>query len=270
MIRIVNRRLPPRVRDGLENYQAHVASLATLADRIGHGKRLFKAKNKAADPVFREVRRLLRAMCCGPNRCMYCEDSSADQIDHFRPKDYYPGWVFVWANYYWSCGRCNRKKSNRFAVMTCSNPLKIVEVTRARGAVPAVPPRGLPAFLDPRREDPLQLMQLDLIDTFEFVPLAPAGTADRERADRTIRVLGLNDRDDLVKAREDAFRSYRSRLREYVVDRDRGAGVRELKKLLAALRRMPHATVWREMQRQCATVPSITRLFQDAPEALSW
>ena len=26
-------------------------------------------------------------MSRGPNRCMYCEDSCADEIEHFRPKD---------------------------------------------------------------------------------------------------------------------------------------------------------------------------------------
>lgn len=37
-------------------------------------------------------------------------------------------------------------------------------------------PSGCPALIDPTREDPLQFFQLDLLGTFEFVPISPAGS----------------------------------------------------------------------------------------------
>jgi hypothetical protein len=200
---------------------------------------------------------------------MYCEDSSANQIDHFQPKDYYPAQVFRWANYLWSCGRCNLRKSNRFFLVR-GRPPRIERVRRARGAPAEPPPPGRPAFWNPRLHEASKHMMLDLRDTFEFVPLAPAGTIEHERTRRTIEVLGLNDRDDLVKAREDVFRSYRARLREYIVERDQGATQARLRELKAALRRMPHPTVWFEMVRQRALISELTQLFTAAPEAVNW
>src|SRR5437870_3297663 len=114
MIRIRNARLPAATRAGLAAYQAEVNARTSFAEQVAEGKRLFKARNRKTNPAFRVVRGLLRRMCRGPNRCMYCEDSSMDQIDHFRPKDYYPSVVFEWTNYLGSCGRCNRRKSNCF------------------------------------------------------------------------------------------------------------------------------------------------------------
>jgi hypothetical protein len=33
---------------------------------------------------------------------------------------------------------------------------------------------------------------------------------------------------------------------------------------------MGHPTVWREMQRQAQLIPELRRLFEQAPEALTW
>jgi uncharacterized protein (TIGR02646 family) len=199
---------------------------------------------------------------------MYCEDSSADQIDHFHPKDFYSEAVFVWKNYLWSCGRCNRRKNNSFLVIRRSS--QIVEVRRARGDPVVPPPAGRPAFINPRRENPLQHMQLDLRDTFEFVPVASRGTLEHERVRHTIRVLGLNDRDDVVRARRNAFGNYCARLEQYIRQRDDGASAHQLGRLRNALLRLDHPTVWEEMKRQQLAIASIRVLFTAAPEALDW
>jgi 5-methylcytosine-specific restriction endonuclease McrA len=117
VLRIRNLSLSPAARTGHATLQARINGSASFDVRVRQGKRLFKARNRQNNRVFREVRLALRRMSRGPNRCMYCEDSSADQIDHFRPKDFYPEAVFVWENYLWSCGRCNRRKNNSFLVI---------------------------------------------------------------------------------------------------------------------------------------------------------
>ena len=48
---------------------------------------------------------------------MYCEDSVADEVEHFRPKDLYPDVVFAWRNYLYACGQCNGGKNNRFSIV---------------------------------------------------------------------------------------------------------------------------------------------------------
>ena len=175
---------------------------------------------------------------------MYCEDSVADEVEHFRPKDLYPEVVFAWMNYLYACGPCNGRKNNKFVVMDGTG--KLVDVTRPHKAPVVRPTSGDAALIDPRRENPLDFLMLDLRDTFEFTPIADAGTQDYERASYTIEVLGLNDRDYLVRARRTAFRNYRALLSAYGPERNpqrRCAGMR-------AIRDNNHPTVWWEMKRQ--------------------
>jgi uncharacterized protein (TIGR02646 family) len=271
MIRIRNRSLPEAARDGLGRYQAHVDEAADYPGRVERAKAHFQAKNKASDAVFRVVREHLDRMCQGPRRCMYCEDAPADEVEHFRPKDLYPEQVFAWANYLYACGPCNGPKNNRFAVVDArSTPPAVRDVGRKRSD-PIVPPwRGRPALIDPRREDPLDFLQLDLLGTFEFVPIAPAGTLARIRAEYTLQVLRLNDRDYLVEARENAYWGFLHTVGDYIRVRGDGASRRELGRYAHAVRRATHQTVWAEMKRQYSRVPSLTRLFGEAPEALAW
>ncbi len=269
MLKIRNRSLAAATELGLAGFQATINVIGAFDFRVQEGKRLFKARNRKSNPVFREIRQVLRRMSRGPNRCMYCEDSSADQIDHFRPKDFYPEVVFRWENYLRSCGRCNRRKNNGFYVIR-RRTREIVKVWRSRDDPVVPPPVGNPVFLNPRRENPLELIQLDLRDTFEFVATAAKGTQDYERVRPTIKILGLNDRDDVVKARRNAFGNYSARLEQYITRRDGGATANKLGRLRNALLRLDHPTVWEEMKRQRNLILSIRPLFTAAPEALSW
>src|SRR5262249_32568442 len=158
----------------------------------------------------------------------YCEDSVGDEVEHVRPKDLYPEAVFVWENYLYVCGPCNGGKLNRFLVLLPPDN-RVQDVTRRRGAAVVAPPAdSQPGFIDPRREDGLVFMQLDLSGTFRFVPVASAGTVEAVRAEKTIEILKLNTRDYLVQARREAFGSYRARLREYTEEKSKGAPGHEL------------------------------------------
>ena len=72
----------------------------------------------SSNPTFRKVRESLTRMCSGAQRCVYCEDSVGDEVEHIEPKDLYPCLVFLWTNYVYACGRCNGGKSNKFAVVS--------------------------------------------------------------------------------------------------------------------------------------------------------
>ena len=123
-------------------------------------------------------------MCSGAQRCVYCEDSVGDEVEHIQPKDLYPSLVFVWTNYVYACGRCNGGKSNKFAVISGNH---LVNVTRPRGSPVVPPPTGAPAFLNPRIEDPLDFLDLDLEGTFLVLARDGLPDVDRERTEFTHR-----------------------------------------------------------------------------------
>jgi uncharacterized protein (TIGR02646 family) len=209
-------------------------------------------------------------MSRGARRCMYCEDSVADEVEHFRPKDFYPEMVFAWNNYLYACGPCNGGKNNRFPIISALTG-KIVHLSRAAGAPVVAPEAGNPALLDLRLEDPLDHLQLDLLGTFLFQPRDPnPGSLTYSRAEQVIEVLALNSRDYLRRAREEAFDSYLARLDRYVTRREDGIAQEKLDLLRKALQRMGHPTVWEEMKRQWQNIPELQILFGYAPEALTW
>jgi uncharacterized protein (TIGR02646 family) len=229
----------------------------------------FGRNNTSTNPTFIQVRKSLTRMCSGARRCIYCEDSCADEVEHIKPKDLYPDAVFVWENYLYACGPCNGPKNNKFAVFSSATGV-IVDVTRRRSAPIVEPEAGSPVLIDPRREDPLQFMELDLLGTFLFLPNNPPGSRDYERARYTIDVLRLNDRDVLLKARKEAYDSYEARLARYIALRKQGHSIAQLKNRVRALKRMQHPTVWKEMKRQQELIPNLRDLFAEAPEALQW
>jgi len=268
MIRLPDTPLAPAALARLRRYQADIDALADYADRVDAAKARFGARNTTSNATFREVRRSLGRMCSGARRCMYCEDSVADEVEHVRPKDLYPEAVFVWENYLYACGPCNGGKRSQFLVLV--PPANVIDVTRPpRG--PVIPPAaGTPVFIDPRAEDGLMFMQLDLAGTFRFIPLADPGTTDFVRAEHTIRILKLNDRDYLIEARREAFGSYAARLDQYATALQSGASSQRLSRLRKSLLRMGHPTVWAEMKRQHRRLRQLRGLFERVPDALTW
>jgi uncharacterized protein (TIGR02646 family) len=269
MIRVPAAYLPVETLEGLKNYQDTVDGQLTYALRVAVAKSEFQRRNIKRNKIFRSVHHGLDSMCRGARRCMYCEDSVADEIEHYRPKDLYPELVFAWGNYLYSCGPCNGPKRNFFAIF--ANPAgEIVELNRQFGQPITEPPVGHPLLIDPRTEDPLTLLRLDIIDTFLFQELHAEGTQEHMRAKYTVRVLHLNDREFLRVSRENAFIGFRSMLRDYVFGRDVGKEQAYLDRIKSAILHNHHPTVWAEMKRQKENLPELKVLFEVAPEALVW
>jgi uncharacterized protein (TIGR02646 family) len=207
-------------------------------------------KRQAFDVVTRE----LIKMCSGPQRCCYCDDAPADEIEHIAPKSRYPECTFVWDNYLYACGSCNRPKDNLFSVFT-PNTDDYSEVTPNTKAYE-------PVLINPRIEDPLDFLKLDLVNNFIFVPLGEKSSRKYKRAEYTIQVLGLNDREYLPDARAGAFQEYLALLEKYAQS--------PAPHLYHAILRKNHVTVWREMQRQHLDHDDLKPLFEKVPEALNW
>ncbi len=269
MIRLPDISLPDQTRENLRSYQNEVDSIPDYSERVENAKRLFKNRNRSANSTFRAVRSTLDQMCQGSRRCAYCEDSYADEIEHIRPKDLYPEQVFVWKNYLYSCGPCNGPKNNHFKIFKQETG-QLLDVSRRRGDPIVPPPKGNHVLIDPRKENPLDYMALDLLETFFFVAIAESDTSEYIRAEYTISILRLNDRDAMVRARRSAFDSYRARLYEYRKKKIGNADSATLGYLVKSIKTMHHQTVWADMKRQHALHDELNKLFQDIPEALEW
>ena len=278
MLRIADRDLPEATVKVLRQLQAGIDGLADYPAQVEAAGRAWNGKtsSKAKRAAFTTIRATLAGMCVGPVRCAYCEDSLADEVEHIRPKALFPELVFVWANYLFACGPCNGPKSSRHGTMIGD---RVEEFVRRRDDPILAPTPGPSALLDPRVEDPMRFLELDLggvtragqvIDgTFEFLAADGLGPADSARADFSIRVLGLN-REVMRVARGNAFGGFRARLREYVEDKEAGAGAAELARLQDDLLGTPHLTVFAEMRRQRGHLPGIDNLLRRAPEAATW
>lgn len=278
MLQIVERQLAPSAHTTLESLQALIDAEPNYASMVEAAKRAWdtKTSTRAKADAFLAVRKTLAEMCIGPIRCAYCEDSLADEVEHIRPKNFFPAHVFRWENYLFACGPCNGPKGSRYGVISNG---AVVEVFRAPKGPVIPPPAGASALIDPRTEDPLEFLELDLGGTtpdgtelpatFEFLPKDTATLLAQARATFSINVLGLN-REVMRVARENAFGGFRARSREYVVEKESGASDGRIDELRDDLLSTPHLTVFAEMRRQQAYLPAIQALFLAAPEAANW
>lgn len=260
--------------DQLKNYQDEIDRLQTFEEKAEKAKNMFE--NRTSNKTFDEVKEKLTAMCAGARRCVYCEDSVADEVEHIHPKNLYPEMCFCWENYVYACGPCNGPKNNQFAVFRADNgAFQIVNPPRGQKAV--APPAGNDVLINPRIEDPLAFCMLDLRSTFHFVVIANAGTNEHTKASYTYHdVLRLNEREYLRVARKNAFGNYKARLYEYTDKKNKGAVQSDLNNMIEGIKSEAHPTVWKEMQRYHINgwLPTIDaeldNLFLQSPEALGW
>lgn len=264
MMQIRSVDLPEHTSRALTALQAEIDSLPSYIERIQHAEQRFKAENRPDNDTFAVVRRTLGSMCAGPRRCMYCEDSAASEIEHFRPKTFYPDLVFEWLNYLYTCGPCNNNKRSQFRILV--DPPEYVDLVRRRADDLVEPLNGLAVLIDPRRDHPLEFMSLDLVDTFWFMPRHAEGTVEHARADYTIKCLKLNERPFLPESRAGAYAAYVALLGKYV-DARNTEGAEPVKK---AISRCGHRAVWEEMKAQSLLLPDLAELFAAAPEAAGW
>ncbi|MBV6320912.1 hypothetical protein [Duganella violaceipulchra] len=250
------------------SYSAQVSKAKSLWDT---GRRTNQRKE-----AFGKIREKLSSMCIGSVRCAYCEDSAADEVEHIYPKSILPDRAFLWSNYLFACGPCNGPKNSRFGVLQGK---KVVEFIRKPKGPVIPPPPGICALIDPRIEDPTDLLELDLggtaLDgtkiepTFMFIPREGISDQENARADFSIDVLSLN-REIVRKARENAFTGFRARIREYVGEKSGTASQDQLERLQLEILGSPHLTVFDEMRRQRRFLPEIDQFFDRAPEMLNW
>ena len=261
MIRLPDCNLPATTQAYLDNKQGEVATAESYAKQVQTAQQKWNSKSHS---YFSTIRHILDKMTLAGRRCHYCEDSAADEVEHVRPKSLYPEHAFLWPNYLFACGPCNGGyKKAKFAVFDSLGQFR--DITRGKNDPVASPPSGDPAFIDPRSENPMDFLELDLLGSFHFQPLADEGTHNALKADFTITTLGLN-RDYLLAARKIAYGNYQNRMKVYVAEKKAGASEQTLRDIREQLWTEPHTTVWQEMVRNRAYLPHLAALFEEAPE----
>ncbi|MEM9456138.1 MAG: hypothetical protein AAGF11_18290 [Myxococcota bacterium] len=196
--------------DHLAKHQASIDALPSYTHRVKAATSRWNAASLGT------ARDKLKSARPGRDRCVFCEDSEGRDVEHSRPRSLFPEATWRWQNLVCACGSCNGSKGSRHAILT--KPGKYQEVTRRRKD-PVVPPQfGPSAWIDPRREDPMALLELDITgESFYFLPRDGLTPRDLARIEWTVeQCLELNKRESLVQARRHAFTNYRARLFEYV------------------------------------------------------
>lgn len=242
--------------------QQEINNEASYADKVVKADNLWKSKSKKH---FDDIRTILDKMCVGSRRCNYCEDSVADEVEHIKPKSLYPNDCFKSENYLYACGPCNGPKNNKYAIFDQQN--NVIDVSRKKGSAVIPPKNGNSVFINPKTENPLNFIILDL-NTFLFIPLPGKGAIEIARAKYTIETLGLNSRDYLVNARKHAFHSYKDSLENYINKKLNGATNDQLLIRRNEINGRHHPTVWSEMKRQNSFYPELKQLFDAAPELI--
>lgn len=282
MIQLVPPLLSDKAEKQLATYQALVLNAGDYTAQVATAKRRFESYNTLTNSTFQEVRARLADMCVGARRCNYCEDSVANEVEHIAPKSLYPERAFQWSNYCYACTTCNSPKSNQYAIFRDDLDGEYYEIPPHPYDKPkpglstpphqlVKPPAGKDVLINPRHENPLDFLLLDITDSFRFVPFDDdPQSISYQRAVYTIRILSLNSRGDLVKARRTTYTNFRARIREYIHNRDVGFPADYLNRLRYNLRDENHQTVWQEMIRQHENIPELRRLFEEARETLNW
>ncbi len=227
MRRIVRRKLDKKTQTYLDMKTAEIlgkpeGARATLAKQLWRS-----AKGTAA---FGVIKRKLRRMATGRERCMYCEDSSGASIDHFWPLARYPLRAFRWKNYLYACAWCNsHEKRDQFPISWVSRK---------------------PLLIDPTIDDPMDHLVLDRhTGRFEARDGSSKGRP-------TIHVFGLNRRPDLPEGRRDAFKTLELLLGYYAELAARG-NVVEASVIKAHVQKRPFSSVFAHLL-ETASSPAST------------
>ncbi len=275
MVQLIRPALTIRHDAKLKEYQKAVDVLTTFSAKVRFAKDDFSAKNVVGNAVFDHVKSKLKEMCSGAERCHYCEDSVVDQVEHFYPKDAYPECCYDWENYFYVCGPCNRKKSNKCAIINEKGQL--IDVTPPKANMyPNIarnpPVAGLYAYVNTQNENPLDFFMLDIFNgTFELVENPYKTGIDLLRATYTLDRLGIGKNRSLCRARQKAYQDFLNALDAYWHESQKNKpDESKLSRIISSVKEANHQTVWQEMKRQKDLIQELSAIFGKLPAALLW
>jgi len=272
VIHLPRRQITVASRQQLASWQGELDLIDDFRKRVKKAKSKYKYhRSVPGDTTFADVKSTLAEMCHKPRRCMYCEDSLAYQIEHFRPHSIFPEETFVWENLLYSCGSCNQAKLAKFKIIThVSHRIVNVAPRDPRKGRSSRPPTGTALLINPSVDDPLTYIELVMAPTvFTYLPVGRRGSRTFIRGAETIKTLNLNE-DFLRDAREGAYDTFKTYLKDYVRERLDGGSQSDLDGIRRRLLQKQYIGVWRQMQRHYRTYPDLVALFAQEPAALTW
>lgn len=250
----------------LSSWETEIQAITPYSRRIKVAKDKWRSRRQSK--TLQHVCLKLEEMCTGNRRCCYCEDSVADEVEHIKPKSIYPELTFSWDNYLYACGPCNGRKNNKYALF-------IGGVFTPLQPSHSPPSPGDNVFINPRQDNPMDFLDLDLgtqieDGTLEYLPKysLPQGSIDYQRAEYTIRTLGLN-RDVLVAGRKNAALDFKARLYQYEQKKN-SFTTQELRQFQANFQVHPYPSVWQHIKVQHQYLLEINSFFQRFPEIQNW
>jgi uncharacterized protein (TIGR02646 family) len=176
----------------LADLQALIDAETFFAAKAEKAKSLWNSKPKNE---FTEVKAKLLELCVSVEICNYCEQNEANDIEHIDPKSFFPEKAFKWENYLLACKQCNSAyKLDQCFVIDANGDLHIT----TRGQEPLF---KINALINARTENPSDFMILNMQD-FTFDILEDLPQSDQHKAEKTIQILALNERDALKHGRK--------------------------------------------------------------------
>jgi uncharacterized protein (TIGR02646 family) len=289
MIQLASKKLVATVQNELNRLQKKIDGEAVFVNKVKQAQALWGSKGgKKGKDAFVEVIKELKSLCVFTEVCNYCEQNEGGDIEHIFPKSFFPQHTFQWENYILACKQCNSGyKLDKCYVIDAHNNL----VQVARGTQPV---STIGAFINPRLEDPNHFLMLNML-TYTFEILPGLNKKDNYKANTTLQILALNDRDILKAARKSAAKYYFERM-ERLVKMLNCTSKKNLEKLLnpydkyfdwtlalvdiktaikeshkKEIASYQHPSVWYAIKTiQSKIEPKWKAIFKEIPEALHW
>ena len=202
MIRLTTKTLKKTEQDILDDLQVKIDTETTFITKAAKAQSLWDSKGgQKGKDAFKIIGDALYDMCVFTGLCNYCEQSEANDIEHIHPKSFFPAFTFKWENYILACKQCNsgHKLDKGYVLDAADNLVFLVRGNQ--------PPHSRIAFINIRNENPQDFMLLNPF-SHKFEIYQGLTKADKNKAEATLKVLELNDRDPLLAARKSAAKHY--------------------------------------------------------------
>jgi len=288
MFQLSNINLSENQKNLLDGLQNQLNLEQNFKEKSIKAKSLWNSKGgENGKKIFIQIKEVLLNMCVGVEVCNYCEANEANDIEHIYPKSFFPEFTFVWENYILACKQCNSGyKLDKCFVL--NNEGTIYKTFRGEE-----PKYKTVAIINIRTEDPNKFLWLNF-QTWKFEIIEELTLKDYNKADKTLEILALNQRDYLVKAREICAIEYFNTLDKLkrIIEADSKEEIEtiltpydyfdktqtieiiknEIKiSVFKYIKKMPHPSVWFYIKLIESKINTKWKnIFDIIPEALNW
>jgi len=296
MLKITSSTISPSTQTHLNHQQADINGKASYEEQVKRAATLWNGKEGSIlkKAAFVDIKAKLTENAVGKHYCGYCEHNLHSDIEHIYPKGLYPNKAFVWENYMWACKKCNSGlKLDKFKIFNPLGSSNTLDIRPSRNRTYVQPLNEDAVLINPRVDDPLDYLFLDLRSGVIVTHPNLTAPRDIERAKYTLELLKIDITEGLIGNRISACKGFINSLKRYIIAKN-AASFEELEECMEELQPVTflnslefektitclniqkdittrnHPTVWKEMQRQHLQIDKLTRLFTQAPEALLW